>query len=123
MDRKPVKSGAIAEVGYSKDTRTLEVMFPSKAVWRYFDFPPEKYVEFMRSESLGRYFACDIRACFKSERVHDGDCTPECFSPTCPCWHHHTTKSGENHAKDIPNPSLSKELKRSIKAAKGKRFA
>jgi hypothetical protein len=121
MQRKPVKSGAIAEVGYDRATKTLEIAFPSKAVWQYFDVPPEVYVEFGRSESLGRYFAMNIRANYKAERVHIKECDEYALdncSHECLCWCHKLTKSsdGENHGA-TPNPDLEKDLKKSIRQA------
>jgi hypothetical protein len=122
MERKPVKSGALAEVGYDPATETLEVLFPSKALWRYFSFPQDHYDMFMRAESLGRFFAANIRANFISHRVHTDDNTREsgtCTDPKCWC---NTQRKDVSHG-TVPNPNLEKELKKSIKAAKAKKSA
>jgi hypothetical protein len=64
MERKPVTSGASAEVGYDRETQVLEVLFPSGSIWQYAKVPQEVYDKFMRAESLGRFFAADIRSCY-----------------------------------------------------------
>jgi hypothetical protein len=113
MERKSVASSAIAEVGYDPETKVLEVGFPSKAVWRYADVPQEVFDKFMRAESLGRFFASDIRANYKAERVHIEGCHPQGLCDlgslgVCGCWCHHITK-GSSHAE-----SAAKELGKAI---------
>jgi KTSC domain len=101
MERKTVTSSALSSVGYDPETKVLEVGFPSKAVWRYADVPQEVFDRFMRAESLGRFFASDIRANYKAERVHlKPDCgagVEPCLNEPCPCWCHNVTK-GSSHA-------------------------
>ena len=122
MERVVVQSGAVASVGYDPATETLEVCFPSGAVWQYFDFPPEKYAEFMAADSLGRWFAMFVRANYKSQRLHDGECAKylDCHVVNCRCWCH--VMKGRQDA-EIPNPDYTDALKKSVKHAKKKRQA
>src|SRR5579863_2314951 len=87
MERKAIKSGAISEVGHAENTQTLEILFPSGALWRYDNFPKEEYEAFMRAESAGHFFAVAIRACYPSHRVHTDGFTHEmkCGDPVCWC--------------------------------------
>jgi hypothetical protein len=123
MERKAVTSGAISAIGYDEATETLEVCFPSGAVWRYFGVQPHSYDEFVHAESLGRFFAMFIRANFPSQRVHDDQCAdePDEHTLNCDCWCHKerkdVSKKEEAHAQ-VPNPSLAKDLRKSIKQAK-----
>ncbi len=43
--------------------------FRGGQVYRYFEFPEDQYQEFLRAESLGRYFLSHIRGQFRYERV------------------------------------------------------
>ena len=110
MERKVIQSSALAEVGYKLEPGnlefgTLEVLFPSKALWRYYGVPNATYNALMAAQSLGQYFATNIRANFRAERVHDEGCN---FGPVsnpmktyipcgvgCRCWCHTIVKSSE----------------------------
>jgi hypothetical protein len=122
VERKSVTSSAIAEVGYDPETKVLEVGFPSKAVWRYADVPQEVFDKFMRAESLGRFFASDIRANYKAERVHlEPDCgagVEPCLNDPCPCWCHNLSKSGGKNAESAAQTESKSVQKR--KAAQKK---
>lgn len=100
MERKALKSSQIKSVGYDEDAKKLEIEFMSGAIYAYDKVPLAVYEALMRAESPGHYFAVDIRACFEYECVYK----PE-------------KKKEEPHA-EIPNPSLEKELRKSIKKAK-----
>jgi len=51
MDRVPVSSSNIADIGYDPSTMTLEVGFLNGGVYQYFDVPEAVYEEFMRAET------------------------------------------------------------------------
>ena len=61
MQREPVESASLRSVGYDEAARTLEVEFNSGGIYRYLDVPPDTYRTFRQDESLGRYFARNIR--------------------------------------------------------------
>ena len=43
--------------------------FRSQDVYRYFEFPDDRYQEFLNAESRGRYFLSHIRDRFHHERM------------------------------------------------------
>lgn len=70
MQRKPVESSAFSSVGYDIRTATLELEFrEGGAVWQYFDVPADVYMEFMGSDSLGRFFVVRIKGKFREGRI------------------------------------------------------
>lgn len=69
MNRDPVQSTNISSVGYDDASQTLEVEFNSGGVYQYFDVPVVEYAELMRSESVGTYFAANIRTSYRYARL------------------------------------------------------
>jgi len=61
MNRTPVESLNIADVGYDTATLTLEVGFRNGTVYQYFDVPPAVHQEFMSADSHGKYFSANIK--------------------------------------------------------------
>ena len=61
MDRTPVNSSDIADVGYDDTTMTLEVGFHSGSIYQYFDVPQTVYGEFMSADSKGKFFNMYIK--------------------------------------------------------------
>ena len=48
MEREPVVSSVIAEVGYNASLRTLEILFKSGAIYLYYFVPPEVHRGLLR---------------------------------------------------------------------------
>lgn len=69
MNRDPVQSTNLAEVGYCADTMVLEVAFHDGSVYQYFDVSEAVFLELMRAESVGRYFSANIREAYRYTRV------------------------------------------------------
>ncbi len=65
MNRTPVSSTDIAEIGYEEDTMTLEVAFHSGGVYQYFDVPDSVYQEFMRASSKGKFLYANIKNSYR----------------------------------------------------------
>lgn len=61
MDRKAVESSLLKSVGYSAETKTLEVEFSKGGIYRYFNVPPEKHTAMMAAESVGSYFLKNVK--------------------------------------------------------------
>jgi hypothetical protein len=61
MKRVPVQSSSVLELGYDRDTMTLEVAFRKGDVYRYFDVPQALYHELIRSDSLGKFLNAYIK--------------------------------------------------------------
>jgi hypothetical protein len=61
MNRTPVESSNIADVGYDSSSQTLEVGFLNGTVYQYFDVPPTVHQELMSADSHGKYFSANIK--------------------------------------------------------------
>lgn len=69
MERQPVSSGNIAEVGYDPETETLEIMFHGARVYQYYNVPAFLHERLMQAGSLGKFFNSDIKGHFPEARV------------------------------------------------------
>lgn len=56
MERVPVISSNLAEVGYDAGTRTLEVAFKHGGVYQYLGVPSEVHAGLMAAPSHGQFF-------------------------------------------------------------------
>ena len=65
MDRVPVQSETLAEVGYCAETMVLEIAFHNGSVYHYFDVSESVYLELMQTESAGKYFNANIREAYR----------------------------------------------------------
>ncbi|MBS1984510.1 MAG: KTSC domain-containing protein [Bdellovibrionales bacterium] len=61
MDRVPVTSSDLAEVGYDPSSMTLEVLFTKGGLYQYFDVPEVVFQELLQAGSKGRYFNQNIK--------------------------------------------------------------
>ena len=62
MDRHPVKSSNVKEVGYDAETKVLEVKFKSGGVYQYAGVQPEMYADLLVAKSVGRFVSKVVRA-------------------------------------------------------------
>jgi hypothetical protein len=72
----PLESTALSSAAYFPDQRTLYLKFRSGEIYRYFEFPPEQYRDFLAADSKGQYFQFHIRNEFRCEqlpRAHGAD--------------------------------------------------
>lgn len=60
----PVKSSNVRAVGYDPATSTLRVEFTSGGVFDYSNVPQSVATELMDADSVGRYFAANVRGKF-----------------------------------------------------------
>lgn len=60
----PVRSSAIAAIGYDPERRELEVEFPSGRSYTHYDVPEEVYEEFMASGSKGTFYNLQIKGVY-----------------------------------------------------------
>lgn len=76
---EPVVSGNLKAIGYDAATKTLDVQFASGLTYRYSDVPAATHKELAEADSVGHYFAKNVRTRFASEKledVHEGS-TPD----------------------------------------------
>jgi hypothetical protein len=69
MQRQPVTSSNIAEIGYDEQRRVLEVLFKVGTVYQYFDVPPQEYQALMQAGSIGQYVNANIKGRFRYARA------------------------------------------------------
>lgn len=69
MDRYPVESSNIAEVGYDEHTNVLEVMFKNGGVYQYEDVPMSVFQNLCDSPSLGSFFHYNIKDYYPTNKV------------------------------------------------------
>lgn len=61
MERIPVSSSNVAEVGYDAETGTLEVAFHNGRIYQYFGVPLQVYEGLLATGSKGTFFHENIR--------------------------------------------------------------
>lgn len=69
MQRQPVKSTNLAEVGFEKETGTVEVKFVNGEIYRYGGVPEELYQSMLGSSSVGSFFAQYIKKAYPVRKV------------------------------------------------------
>jgi hypothetical protein len=69
MQRTPVSSSNIAEIGYDEVGRILEVLFLNGSLYQYFDVPPQVYNELAMASSVGQYLNANIKGNYRYARV------------------------------------------------------
>ena len=62
MKRKTVKSSNINSIGYIAEKQVLELEFSNGAVYHYKEVGPAEVVQIIFAESLGNYFAKNIKS-------------------------------------------------------------
>jgi hypothetical protein len=61
MDRIPVQSSNVAEVGYEPETMILEVLFHDGNIYQYFDVHYLLYEELLRTDSVDSFLNAQIK--------------------------------------------------------------
>lgn len=69
MKRTYVTSSNIVSIGYSCETRTLEIEFKGYSVYQYTGVPKIVYEELMHAESHGKYFHKYIRNIYPTIKI------------------------------------------------------
>lgn len=69
MNRTPVSSSNLAEVGYNPDKEILEIKFEDGGVYRYFNVPMEVYESLMSAKSHGSFFHSNIRGIYDYKQI------------------------------------------------------
>jgi hypothetical protein len=69
MQRHPVQSTNVAEVGYDPDNMILEVLFHNGGLYQYFGVPEYVYRELLNAASIGRYVNDRIKDHYRFRRI------------------------------------------------------
>lgn len=65
----PVKSSNIKAVGYDDETATLIIEFQSGAIWTFDQVPASTHAALMEADSIGRFFAKEIKPVYQATRI------------------------------------------------------
>lgn len=71
MELIPVTSSNVSAIGYDADTQTLGIKFSSGTVYHYAGVPKDVYDDFVNAESIGRFFAMNIRSHYEHAKVEE----------------------------------------------------
>lgn len=69
IDWVPIASSVLEAAAYVAQLRWLYLKFHSGEIYRYFDFPPQQYRDFLDADSKGTYFGKYIRNHFLYEHL------------------------------------------------------
>jgi KTSC domain len=69
MDRVPVESSVIGEVGYNASYRTLEILFRNGAIYLYYFVPQDVHDALLAADSKGTYFNKQIKGAYEHHRI------------------------------------------------------
>ena len=69
MERERVESTNLFAVGYDTETKTLEIEFHTRKVYRYYNVPLIVVRQLMDAESMGEFFNFYIKDAYRWLRV------------------------------------------------------
>ena len=69
MERVPVQSSNVAEVGYDQDALVMEVLFHNGSVYQYFDVPQMLFQEMLQSDSIGGFLNEHIKGSYRYAKL------------------------------------------------------
>ena len=69
MEREPVNSLIISEIGYNAACRTLEILFKSGAIYLFYFVPEEIHRDFMNAQYIGDYWAKNVKHVYECSRI------------------------------------------------------
>lgn len=73
MERTQVKSSNIKSIGYDADSKTLEVEFIGGRLYQYKNVDSEKHDALMKSESVGKFYAANIKNKYDWQALMDSE--------------------------------------------------
>ena len=68
-----VSSSYIDSIGYDPGNQELFVKFNNGVIWKYFDVPESAHVSLLLAESIGKFFAKEIKGVFTGRKVEPKD--------------------------------------------------
>lgn len=69
MQRQPVTSSNIMEIGYDERSQTLEIAFHSGGIYQYSNVPDSVFRDLMDASSHGAYFQQHIRDKYQTVKL------------------------------------------------------
>jgi len=71
MKFESVKSSYISRVGYDEKTKKMQVEFKNGTKWQYNEVPESAFVSMLISDSVGKFFAAEIKGQFGARKLGD----------------------------------------------------
>lgn len=71
MRREPVRSGAVAAVGYDPRTNELDIEFSGGDVYRYSMVPPSVHRELLAATSIGAFVNREVKPHYPGREVFE----------------------------------------------------
>ena len=71
MKFESVKSSYISRVVYDEKTKKMQVEFKNGAKWQYNEVPESAFVSMLISDSIGKFFANEIKGVFGARKLGD----------------------------------------------------
>jgi hypothetical protein len=72
LSHQPIESSSLAAVGYLPQSRVLEIVYRSGAVYRYSEVPACAYHDLLEAESKGRSFVQSIKGRYPYGKIANG---------------------------------------------------
>jgi hypothetical protein len=69
MDRQPVQSSNITSVGYSPESKVLEIEFSSGGIYQYANVPASEHAALIAAPSVGKYFHAHIKSQYSGRKA------------------------------------------------------
>lgn len=69
LPQASLDSSTLLSVGYSGESRIMEITFQNGSIYRYFAVPSDVHEALLAASSKGRYFNAVIRPSFRYERL------------------------------------------------------
>ena len=69
MNRTPVESTNIADIGYDPTTQTLEIGFLNGTVYQYLNVPPNIFSQLMSASSHGTFLNKQIKPKYQYKQI------------------------------------------------------
>jgi hypothetical protein len=68
MNRVPVSSSNIAEVGFEENSGTLEILFHNNSLYHYYGVPESVYQGLISASSVGGYLHQHVKGVYPYEQ-------------------------------------------------------
>ena len=69
MEMTPIKSSNVKSVGFDPESKKMRVEFSNGTMYEYSDVAPHVHAELRSAESVGSYFAKNIRGKYGVEKI------------------------------------------------------
>ena len=64
-----IQSSNMKSASYNTETKTLSITFNNGSIYEYYEFPWNKFAEFRRSPSQGKFFYTDVNGKYEYKKV------------------------------------------------------